>query len=261
MPHLFIPVWGRASSSACCAIAGTEIFIFCFPKHNIIIHTSPRLALLRGQGGWGAMDDVAVLLGGIDLSKYASAPGTSAEAEETEDSADHQDRFSSSGLPGREGGEAVGEDGEGADEESSEEEDDDARRAAQFPTISGRRALGHVPWHQRPATQGGPAGYFESSVPEHAQVKSALKRGRSILAKPGMKLFQLQDKTYRVDVETGNATLMLGRLSRTAGVDDAGFQRQKKLITVPFRKRPPKTSLGEPPVLTEPPPHLKERWR
>ena len=53
------------------------------------------------------MDDVAVLLGGIDLSKYASAPGTSAEAEETEDSADHQDRFSSSGLPGREGGEAV----------------------------------------------------------------------------------------------------------------------------------------------------------
>ena len=123
----------------------------------------------------------------------------------------------------------------------------------------GRSPPGWVKLSQRPATQGGKNGHFISAVPDYSRVKSALKRERSVLKTPGVKVFRLQDTTYDVNAE-GCASLSLKRLTRTA--HGAGYQQQKKLVAVPLtrKKRPATTTEGEaePKVLPE---HLQVRWR
>ena len=126
----------------------------------------------------------------------------------------------------------------------------------------GRTPVGYMEWSQRPATQGGPNGYFPSALPPYAQARSALKRGRAVLKKPGVKVFQQDDQTYDVDPETRSASLALRRLSRTAHGKGTGYERQKKLLSVPFvRKKRPATTSDVEPEHKVIPAHLQKRWR
>ena len=163
------------------------------------------------------------------------------------------------------------EEGEESDEASTHEDDyddefgegDDGLQTS-APKLSGRRPLGHMFFHERPATQGGPNGYFPSAVPENARVKSARRRERAVLRHAGVKVFRVKDTTYSHDLQTGKDSLQLSRLSRTAHGVEGGFWQQRKLISVPFiRKKRPATTVGHEgeAVKTELPDHLKQRFR
>jgi len=123
----------------------------------------------------------------------------------------------------------------------------------------GRTPTGWIEWSKRPATQGGPNGYFPSAVPKYTQAKGTVKRERAVFKKPGVKVFHLQDTTYELNVETGVPTLALYTLSRMS--HGAGHIRQKKLVSVPFNRKKRPSTTGDEPEENVIPEHLQKRWR
>jgi len=231
----------------------------------------PEIKKEKGKSGGGAGQDDAEDPDGAEGQDDASEEDQQSHASEREvgvsppDNSRPQTRSSpNTGVhffdvetPLSAGSRPVESFGEAKEYETGNWSEEDSR--SNTDAYRGRTRTGWMQWSKRPATQGGPNGYFPSAVPKYAQAKATVKRERAVFKKPGVKVFHLQDTTYELNVETGVPTLSLNRLSRTS--HGAGHIRQKKLVSVPFnRQKRPATTEDEPEenVIPE---HLQKRWR